>query len=150
MTTTIDTDNPNVARSLQLPPQLLEAIQDDPEQMQPLARAMAAVLANDLFVARDSMTPVQKQALMESFAKLGNLQPKDKNAVGPGASFSIQINIPEVGAQKATSNIIEASYEEVQLPSILGGVSEERQVHQSGGGSGGVDKDDDLDHQDTD
>jgi hypothetical protein len=64
-----------------------------------------------------------------------------------GAQFSIQINIPQVGASAASSRIIEGTaHEEVRLPEVLGGLLDQRQVHKSGGGPGRIDEDDDFDN----
>lgn len=113
MTTAIDTQNPAVAKNLDLPPALLEAIRDSPEMMQPLARSMAAVMANDLFVSRAGLTAPQQQSLMESFAKLGNLHPKEAPATQVGAGYKLVINIGTAPSETFTGTTVDVIAEKV-------------------------------------
>jgi hypothetical protein len=105
-----------------------------------------------MHAALQPTTPLRQQLeVLEATRKLAGLDQKKQETAQTGAQFSIQINIPAVDSQPAQSRIIEGTaHEEVQLPEIVGKLSEIRQVHQSGGGASGIDEDDDLDYQDTD
>lgn len=144
-------ENPAVKVRTALPPALLDAIAADPEASRDYFRRLTTIQLHELYLVRKTLTPAQRMQLSEITAKLGAMEPKRQEAsAAQGAQFSIQINIPQVGASPASSRVIEVAHEAVQLPAVIGGVPDERQVHQSGGRAGGVDQDDDLDYQDTD
>lgn len=141
----------NDNRGKDLPPALVEAIRDDPAMIGPMARVYGATVLHDMFVLSKTFTPAQQKDFVDLCAKLGDMVPKQKvDAQAAGAQFSIQINIPAVEDNPATSRVIEAQYEAVQLPEILGGVSEKRPVHQSGVRPDRIDEDNYEPHQDTD
>jgi len=108
---------------------------------------------NELLVeaATDPVASLRtKLDVLDANIKLSGITAKQVAKEQVGAQFSIQINIPQVGNYAASSRVIEGtSHEEVQLPTVLSGLLDQRQVHQSGGGSGGIDEDNDFDNQDS-
>jgi hypothetical protein len=89
-----------------LPPALVEAIRDDPNMMQPVARVYAATVMHEMFKESKGYTPAQKKDFVELCAKVGDLQPKKDVAQNTGPAFSIQINIP---GQPTTGVTIDAN-----------------------------------------
>lgn len=87
-----DETNPAVAKHVQVPPALLEAVAEDPSAAQPVFRVKTLLLAHELYQKRHTMTAQQQMALMESLAKMGNINPKENTAArsgGPGVSINI-------------------------------------------------------------
>ncbi len=104
MTDTTDLTNPAVAKHTAMPPALIEAIQEDPALIQPIARAMGAINLNNLFVkvTHPDASITQQMEFQRLVNKLGRLEP-EATVAAPGAGFSITINIPDTATSKATT-----------------------------------------------
>lgn len=147
----IDPNNAAVTKFTDLPPRLIEEIHDDPNNAAPFYRSMAAINDYELYTMRESLTPAQRMELSNNFAKRGGLEMKQVADQQAAAQFSLEIHIPSVGDVPSSSRIIEVVNEEkLQLPEVVGGLPEKRQVHQPCVRSGGFDENDDIDYQDTD
>jgi hypothetical protein len=102
----------------QIPPKLVEDVQDNPELLRPVARSMAAVNLHNLFLriqhpATNNADRLSFQAMLN---KLGGLDAKEAGPTG-GPGFSITINIPQVGADKG--HTIEAKATVVDEPKLV-------------------------------
>jgi hypothetical protein len=120
----MDDQNPAVQKKINISPQLLEAVAEDSAAAQPVLRAQAFMMADEMFRTRHQMSLPQRISLMESFAKMGNLNPKAIDVGGAaGSGFSINITLP--GHQKTQSVTIEAVPTEKVIEAEEAPVSEE-------------------------
>lgn len=95
------------ARLANIPPQLVEEVQHNPEVLRPVARSMAAINLHNLFtrMQHPAASIKDRMAFQELLNKMSDIGGKEAQA-GPGSGFSIVINIPQVGA--AQGQVIEA------------------------------------------
>lgn len=100
-------ENKNVARLTDLPPQLLEAIGENPDASRPYYRHISTIVDHELYCMRNELPVGQRIALADRWSKLGGMQPKEALGAGGGAGFSIQINIPAMNGALPSSTIIE-------------------------------------------
>lgn len=99
-------------RRVQIPPRLVEEVQDNVELLRPVARSMAAVNLHNLFTRIQHPATSAKDRLdfQSMLNKMSGLDAKEQGNTG-GAGFSITINIPQVGVDKG--HIIEAKAAQV-------------------------------------
>lgn len=90
-----------------IPPALVEDVQDNPEILRPVARSMAAINLHNLFVRMQhpATNNSDRMAFQTLVNKMGGLDGKDTGTAA-GAGFSITINIPNIGASQG--QVIEA------------------------------------------
>lgn len=94
---------------IDVPPQLVDAVREDPEVLAQLSRAQLLLVQHKLtrqYLYSDSATVAQGTAVAEVLRKTANLEPKGGAGGGAGSGFSITINIPQVG--QAAGHVIEA------------------------------------------
>lgn len=90
---------PTHERYIDAPPQLVDAVRDDPEVLAKLSRAQLLLVQDKLtrtFLNSSDATVAQGVAVAEALRKTANLEPKG-GPTGGAAGFSITINIPQVG-----------------------------------------------------
>lgn len=90
-----------MSKNYQIPPKLVEDVQNDPEKIRPVARSMAAVNLHNLFkrIQHPATTNSDRLAFQTMLNKMSGLESKEP-VITPGSGFSIVINIPDVGATK--------------------------------------------------
>lgn len=96
---------------IDVPPQLVDAVREDPEVLAQLSRAQLLLVQHKLakkFLYDDNATVAQGTAVAEVLRKTANLEPKG-GAGGAGSGFSITINIP--GTDK--SLVVEGAAERI-------------------------------------
>lgn len=89
----------NLSRHLQISPQLLEVVSDDPEQLAKLHRIQRALLsekATRICLEKEDISPAQLGALIDTLRKAEGTQDKGKGG-DVGAGFYFQILMPESG-----------------------------------------------------
>ena len=86
--------NPATAPFTGMPPALLADLHDNPDRLQPIARAMGAINLEQMFqyVSRNpDCTFAQRLAFQELVNKMGRLLPEPKAAPQGGSGFSLKI-----------------------------------------------------------
>ena len=103
----MDTHNPAVANKLDIPPAMLEEIQDNPTVLQPVARVMGAVNLHNMFVqvTHPEAPFTQRVEFQKLVNKIGRLEPDA--AIGGGSGVTITINIPALDAQPERNVVID-------------------------------------------
>ncbi len=100
-----DPIDPVAGRHIAVPPQLVEAVQTDPEVLAQLSRAQLILVQDKLtrqYLRSGDASIAQGTAVAEILRKTANLEPKQTTSQG-GNGFSITINIPQVGDVKGTT-----------------------------------------------
>lgn len=100
-------------RKTQVPPQLVEEVQNNVELLRPVARSMAAINLHNLFMKiQHPNTPARDRLEMQKMLnEMAGLELKGAAVQQSGGGFSITINLPQVGEVKG--NVIEAKAEKI-------------------------------------
>jgi hypothetical protein len=107
MADTLTTPEDALAKRTQLPPALVEEIQENPEAIRPLARGMAAINLFNLFakVSHPNAPTKDKLEFQRVVNKIGRLEPE---TVAPsGSGVTITISIPALDAQPERNVVID-------------------------------------------
>lgn len=100
----MDTMNPAVNQLFAMPPAAVEAVRDDPANLQPIARVMGAVNLHNLFmqVTGTDATIQQRIEFQKLVNKIGRLEPDEKQASTGGAGVIINITRAKDSSERLT------------------------------------------------
>lgn len=97
----------NLARQIEISPQLLEIIAEDPDALSKLNRVQRALLADKAtrkLLTSEDATPAQIATVMEALRKSEGASSQGGSA---GVGFSFSITLPQSGATYGTGVTIE-------------------------------------------
>ncbi len=93
---------------IEVPPQLIEACQNDPELLTMLARGQLALVQHRMvhkILNNPDVSVGQFVAVHERLAKIAKVEGPDKSAQGAGPGFSVVINLGDAGPATKTIDV---------------------------------------------